>query len=176
MKVHPDLIEKVRQGWVAERHSKDPTVLRGTVRVDISHEDHLTFEARTGREFTLKADEPVERGGLNLGPAPLEYFLVGAGSCLLMQYARLAIFKNIAVNSISLVAVGHIDRNLGGGFTDLLYEVRVTSSETKDKILRLARDAENYCYAHNTLKKAVDMTTRLYINNELAATLRPAGI
>ncbi|MFQ5852524.1 MAG: hypothetical protein ACE5JU_18335 [Candidatus Binatia bacterium] len=32
----------------------------------------------TVRGFRLESDEPEARGGTNLGPAPLSYFLIGA--------------------------------------------------------------------------------------------------
>ena len=32
----------------------------------------------TVRGFRLESDEPEERGGTNLAPAPLSYFLIGA--------------------------------------------------------------------------------------------------
>jgi len=32
----------------------------------------------TVRGFCLESDEPEERGGTNLAPAPLSYFLIGA--------------------------------------------------------------------------------------------------
>ena len=43
-----------------------------------------------------------------------------------------------------------------------------------EELLELAIMAEGYCYIHNTLSKAVLMTTELYLNGEHVAT-RAAG-
>lgn len=42
---------------------------------NISENVHLEGNARG---FRFESDEPAERGGTNLGPAPLSFFLIGA--------------------------------------------------------------------------------------------------
>lgn len=173
MKVDPDLKPVVKRYHSSRLSSKDNSFLRGTHRVDVEHLEHLTCEIRTRggpRQYTLVSDEPRDRGGLEKGAAPLQYFLAGAGSCLLTHYARLAIVQDIALDALALSSVGHIDRSLDGAFTDIIFEVRIVSKEPNDRIVGLASEAEKHCFVSNTLKMAIPMTTKIYKNDVLLRT------
>jgi len=150
---------------VRKRHeANDEEFLFGSERVDLMRLDHLTMEARK-RDFTFLVDEPEERGGTDKGPNPLAYFLAGAASCLMNQYSTDAVYRGVTLDSFEVVARGHFDRRLGGAFTDIIYDLRISSASPEEKILSLAKEAEEMCYAHNTLKKAgVKMTTNIYLN------------
>lgn len=173
MKVNSDLKPVVKQYHSSRLSSKDDSFLRGTHRVDVENVEHLTCEIKTRggpRQYTLVSDEPRERGGLEKGAAPLQYFLAGAGSCLLTHYARLAITQDIALDALALSVIGHIDRSLEGAFTDVIFEVRIDSKEPSDRIAELALEAEKHCFVSNTLKKAMPMTTKVYKNDALLRT------
>ncbi len=140
--------------------------LFGAERVDLRRVEHLKFEVRK-RHFTFFVDEPNERGGTDEAPNPLAYFIAGAASCLMNQYADLALARDIPVTGLELTARGHFDRRIGGAFEEVIYDVRLDSSATKEIILGLAKEAERMCFAHNTLKKAgVKMVTNLFLNRE----------
>lgn len=53
--------------------AKQPTVTTRAV-ARIVRDVHL--EGRMGK-FTVESDEPLARGGTDLGPSPLQYFMVG---------------------------------------------------------------------------------------------------
>ncbi len=152
---------------VRKRHeADDEEFLFGAERVDLKHLDHLTMEARK-RNFTFLVDEPAERGGTDKGPNPLAYFLAGAASCLMNQYATDAVYRDIKIDRFEITARGHFDRRMGGAFSDMVYDVRISSAATREQILSLAREAEEMCYAHNTLKKAgVKMISNIFLNGE----------
>jgi len=125
----------------------------------------LRFQALLGGfEFTI--DEPPERGGTDKGLPPLSYFVAGAVSCLLTQYAKLAIARDVPLKSMKAVARGHFDRRLGGEFSDMIYEIAIESPADEETIKAIAREAEIMCYAHNTLKKSVRMRTDLLLNGK----------
>jgi uncharacterized OsmC-like protein len=107
-----------------------------------------------------------ERGGTDAGPLPLSYFVAGAASCLMTQYAKLAIAKNVPLTSLRAVARGHFDRRVGGAFKDIIYEIAIETPASADAIHEIAREAELMCYAHNTLKNSVHMETNLTLNGE----------
>jgi uncharacterized OsmC-like protein len=118
------------------------------------------------RHFSFTIDERRERGGTDAGLPPLAYFLAGAASCLMTQYAKLAIAKNVTLVSIRAVARGHFDRRMGGAFQDIIYEIAIESSAAEDAIREIARKAEMMCHAHNTLKGSVQMKTDLTLNGK----------
>ncbi len=160
------LVQTIKDHVRKRREADDEEFLFGAERVDLKHLDHLTMEARK-RHFSFLVDEPAERGGTDRGPNPLAHFLAGAASCLMNQYATDAVYRDIRLDRLEITARGHFDRRMGGAFSDMIYDIRISSTATRDQILSLAREAEEMCYAHNTLKKAgVKMTSNLYLNGE----------
>ncbi len=111
-------------------------------------------------------DEPPERGGTDKGLPPLSYFIAGAVSCLLTQYAKLAIAKDVPLKSMKAVARGHFDRRVGGAFSDMIYAISIESPADEETIKAIAREAEIMCYAHNTLRKSVRMRTGVVLNGK----------
>ena len=160
-------LEATIKEHVRKRHEADDEgFLFGSERVDLRRESHLKLEARK-RKFRFIVDEPPERGGTDEGPNPLAYFIAGAASCLINQYLTDAIYRGVKLEDVELTARGHFDRRLGGAFTEIIYDLKLTSPSPKGAILRLSKEAEEMCYAHNTLKKAgVKMTTNIFLNGK----------
>jgi uncharacterized OsmC-like protein len=160
-------LESTIKEHVRKRHeADDKEFLFGSERVDLRRVDHLTLEVRK-RDFAFTVDEPPERGGLDKGPNPLAYFMAGAAACLMNQYLTDAIYRGVKLDDIALVARGHFDRRMGGAFTEMVYDIKLSSPSPKDQVSSLAKEAEEMCYAHNTLKKAgVKMTTNIFLNGK----------
>jgi putative redox protein len=160
------LVRIVKEHIRKRSEASDEKFLFGAERVDLRRLEHLKFEVRKGG-FKFLVDEPEERGGTDQGPNPLAYFIAGAASCLLTQYATLAIAKDIDLTGLELSARGHFDRRMSGAFEEVIYDVRLNSGASAQAILDLAREAERMCYAHNTLKRAgVKMATNLSLNGK----------
>ncbi len=152
---------------VKKRHqADDKEFLFGAERVDIKRLSHLKLEARK-RDFTFVVDEPAERGGTDEGPNPLAYFIAGAASCLVNQFLTDAVYRGVELSGVEMTARGHFDRRMGGAFEEIVYDLKLTSSSPKEAVLSLAKEAEEMCYAHQTLKKAgVRMKTNISLNGE----------
>lgn len=161
MKKYPELTKKVAEENVERRNLREIKI--GTQRVDLQLDEHLRFQV-IGGSFNFTIDEPVERGGTNAGLPPLAHFLAGAASCLLTQYAKLALEKGVQIESMKAIARGHFDRRIGGAFKDVIYDVDIRSPATPESIVSLAHEAESMCYVHNTLKRTVQMQTNLTLN------------
>ena len=162
MKVNPAIIPLVKEG-IEKRRLSDTEYVHGAEMVEIVHVEDLRFEARK-KEFRFTVDEPLERGGADQGPNPLAYFLAGAAGCLSMQYARLIIAEDLKVDDFHIVARARFDRRVGGYFHEVDYDITIAGTEPRERMEKLARDAEEFCYAHNTLKRAgVKLTTRISI-------------
>jgi len=162
-----DALARVIKEHIRKRNeAKDEEFLFGSERIDLRRVSHLRFEARK-RNFKFLIDEPAERGGTDRAPNPLAYFVAGAASCLLNQYATLAIARDIELDEMQLTARGHFDRRIGGVFQEVIYDLKLQSTARPESILALSEEAERMCYAHNTLKKAgVKMATNLYLNGK----------
>jgi putative redox protein len=160
------LTETIREHVRKRFEATDKEFLFGAERVDVKRVSHLEFEARK-RDFTFTIDEPPERGGTDEGPNPLAYFVAGAASCLLNQYAVLAIARGINLDDLAVTARAHFNRVIGGSFEEVIYDLSISSDSSREKILELSKEAERMCYAHNTLMKAgVKMSTNLVLNGK----------
>lgn len=140
----------------------------GTVRVDIARQDKKTFEATYKTEektFQLMIDEPEIRGGKGMGPTPLGYFVTGAASCLMMQYANVLKEKPMPVESIKMLARAHNDRE-ARVFTDMIYQVDLTGSISEADAETLAKAASARCFVENTIAKSLPITTEVSLNGK----------
>jgi len=166
MATDDELIARIKD-HVRKRHeANDDKFLFGSERVDLRRINHLSLEARK-RDFRFIVDEPEERGGKDTGPNPLAYFVAGAASCLVNQFLTDSIYRGVKLEDVEISARGHFDRRLGGAFTEIIYDIRLTSPSSREAIASLAEEAENMCYAHQTLKKAgVKMTTNIFLNGK----------
>jgi len=166
LKQDEQLIGNIKEHVRKRFEASDKEFLFVAERVDIRGVKHLKFEARK-RPFRFTIDEPPERGGTDEGPNLLAYFIAGAASCLMNQYAVLAIARDVPIDDLAVTARGHFDRVLGGSFKEIIYDLRISSEASRETILDLSREAERMCYAHNTLSKAgVKMVTYLFLNEK----------
>jgi len=163
LKIYSKLAAVVKEEDSERRNLSEAKI--GTQRIDVELVEQLRFTASSGR-FSFAIDEPPERGGTDTGLPPLAYFVAGAASCLMTQYAKLAIAKEVQLSSMKAVARGHFDRRIGGAFTDIIYEIAIESAADEDAIKAIAREAELMCYAHNTLKNVVRIYTHLTLNGK----------
>ncbi len=162
MKTIPELSEAVLR--LEDQRSKLGRQI-GTVRIDLRNEEQMRHEAKA-HDFILMVDEPPERGGTNMGLHPLGYFVLGCASCFLTQLARTTIIRNYKIDTLEMTALAHYDRGELRRFTDIVYNVRLTGSETKEKAIRLLHEAEERCFVHQTLKFALPLTSNLSLNGE----------
>jgi hypothetical protein len=69
-------LEKMRRAYDESREQtkqKPVLIQRAVARID----ENLHMTGRIGR-FRIESDEPAERGGDDLAPAPLQYVVAGA--------------------------------------------------------------------------------------------------
>ena len=164
MNSYPDLVEIVRKENAERRALKDPKL--AAQRVDIDLNEQLRFTASFD-EFSFKIDEPTERGGTGAGPPPLAYFLAGAATCLMTQIQKVALERNVVIDSMKTIARGHFDRRLNGAFSEIIYDIELQCRATSQVIKEIVENAEAMCHAHNTLKESVHMRTDLKLNGEV---------
>lgn len=166
----PEQVEIIRKGVEAREASRDLDQVRGIDRVEIEVAEGLAYRARelNRPHAVMTVDEPPERGGTDLGSSPLGHFLTGAGSCLLNQFVRVATARGYDVRFVRARLRGTFQRQLGGGFEHLLSEVYAEGSLSAEEAGELTASAEALCYVHNTLSRAIRMTTVLYLDGDEA--------
>lgn len=166
MRTRPELVEIAVNHLLTGRSGSI-----GTIRIDAAQMEQLRYEVtpHPHAHHRLIVDEPRERGGTDAGPSPLQVFLAGALTCLLNQIIKLLLARALAIETVSGILRGRVHHRVGGGFTDLVYDVHLTGEASDEALTTLAADAEQYCYVHNTLRNAVPLTVRLHLNGRQVA-------
>lgn len=120
------------------------------------------------REHVLRADEPVEAGGSDIGPNPYEYLLAALGSCTsitLVLYARrkqIPLEKvTVALEDSRLHAQDCADCESKEGFvTEIRRDIHLEgplSDEQRSRLLEIAAR----CPVHRTLTGEIQIRDRL---------------
>jgi uncharacterized OsmC-like protein len=126
-----------------------------TITIELRKEDNfLSTASRPGTDLKWYADESKEKGGTSKGPSPLSYFLSSMGFCQFVHYAEHAMVDGIKLESLEMKIDGTIVAQRPRRFTEVTYEVRISSPESEETIRRLAKKAADDCYVTNTLKRS----------------------
>ncbi|MDH2900630.1 MAG: OsmC family protein [archaeon] len=164
MKIDDDVAEKTKRQMQYVMAHVDSLPPR-TITVHLQKFDNfLTSAQREGSDLEWYADEAKERGGSERGPSPLSYFLSSLGFCQFVHYVEHSSLEGIKFDSLEMKVDGKIIMQKPRRFTDVSYEVKITSSETDDNIKKLAREAAEDCYVTNTLKRSCNVSGLVYHN------------
>jgi putative redox protein len=102
------------------------------------------------RGFEIVADEPLDEGGTDTGPAPTELFLASLASCFTMAVAHAARKRGIELADLTVRTTGHYQ---GLSFDEI--RVEIISSHPREELQRLIERAIPWCYVSNTLNNEV---------------------
>lgn len=73
--------------------------------------------------------------------------------------------RDLKIGTLEMTARGHVDlAKVGGHMTDVIYDVRLTGSENKEKLVEVLHEAEGMCFVHQTLKRAIPITANISLN------------
>ena len=143
---------------VAANGALAKAVFRATT---ISEADALSTESQI-RSFTVRLDEPLELGGTDTGPNPVEALLAALGSCQAIVYRAYASVLGLRLDRVEVEAKGHLDvRGLldaapvAAGFERVTFTTRVASPEPPEKLRELSRIVEAHCPVLDTLRTPV---------------------
>ncbi len=147
------------------RHEKELQPRTITIQLQ-KNDDYLSTALRATSELVWVSDEPKQRGGQEKGPSPLSYFLSSMGFCQFVHYAEHCMAENIRLDSLEMRIDGQISLQRPRRFTEVTYEVKITSEESDEIVKKLARAAAEDCYVTNTLSTACKVTGVIIHNNQ----------
>lgn len=167
-------MEKGRQVYeqTVARFASNPASGKTTIRAVATLLEDMHIEARVGK-FHLESDEPAVRGGTDLGPTPLQYFVAGAAFCLITQIARFAPLYAVPLEDVQAdvraefnAANKFVKEDSSGAFEQVTYALTVRSSASPEQVRLLIEHAERACHAAQSLRQPVSVSLEVQLNGQ----------
>ncbi len=167
-------LEKGRQIYeeTRVRLASNPASGKTTIRAVVKLLEDMHIEGRVDK-FHLESDEPAVRGGTDLGPTPLQYFVAGAAFCLITQIARFAPLYDVPLYDVQadVRAEFNVADKFGvegpnGAFEQVTYTVEVRSSASPEQLRQLIEHAERACHAAQSLRQSVPVRVAVQLNGQ----------
>ena len=138
------------------------------------HDPHIVVNRAEGRQaggmatevavrgFTVRSDEPADRGGQDSGPTPLELLMGALCACTIVSTRRLAEKLRFTYSDLQTVAEGDLDPRGRKGEADVPVHhravrltVRIATDESDARMARLADLVGRYCPVDSVMRAAV---------------------
>lgn len=111
------------------------------------------------RNFDFISDEPIELGGTNEGPNPVEYVLGAFAACQEIVIKAYATVLDIDIKAVHVKVEGNLDLhgflNLSderAGFTSVSYKTTIETNETnEEKLKALEKFSVERCPVHDII-------------------------
>ena len=123
-----------------------------------STSDRFRHEIAIGDKFHLTADEPLEVGGDDTAPTPLDFVLAGLGSCKAITIKMYAERKGWELTKVKVDVTHQKVNKQYQIFASLYVEGNLTESQ-KQRLLEIA----NKCPVHKLIASEVEIETTLVI-------------
>lgn len=109
----------------------------------------------------LVADEPIEIGGEDAGPSPLEFLAAGLASCTAITLRMYAQRKSWPLENAEIVVSLHQEDNITK-FTQRIKLIGPLNSGERVRLLEIA----NRCPVHRILEGKIEITTSILSKEE----------
>lgn len=115
------------------------------------------------RNFNFISDEPIELGGTNEGPNPVEYVLGAFAACQEIVIKAYATVLDIDIKAVHVEVEGNLDlhgflnlSNERAGFTSVSFKTTIETNETNEKKLNaLEKFSVERCPVHDIISNPV---------------------
>ena len=169
---------KVAVGKIIDSANKDPEFGNFKYYVNTKWEGGTLCKNQIRRAHKLLVDEPPAFGGDDLSASPVELVLAALGSCQIIMFSALASTRGIELEECEVTLKAHLNvRGLLGikeekntvypGFSNISYETKIISSESKKMLRELVEDVEKQCPVMDMLTRSVSVEGTTLVNDEL---------
>jgi len=107
----------------------------------------------TDTEWTIKTDEPIEDGGSNSGPNPMQLFIASLAGCQNEQAQVVADELSLSITQIDIKAEIDLDLagfmgtsdNSNGSYKNVRLEAKVTGEATNEQVKIMGQKVDDRC-------------------------------
>jgi len=155
---------------LVETISKKPQVATSVFRAS-SFSETASFAVRSQiRGFSTVMDEPLELGGSDSGPNPVEMLLAALGGCQEIVYRAYAAVMGLKIERIEVHAKGYLDlrgllnlEDVPSGFSQVSFTTKIISDEPEEKIRELAEMVEKHCPVMDSLMREIPVAGKVEV-------------
>jgi len=171
-------IVKVAVGKIIDNANEDQEFGNFKYYVNTKWEGGTLCKNQIRRAHKLLVDEPPAFGGDDLSASPVELVLAALGSCQIIMFSALASTRGVELEELEVTLKAHLNvRGLLGikeeqkvvhpGFSNISYETKIVSSESKETLRELVEDVERQCPVMDMLTRSVSVEGSIQVNDEL---------
>ena len=140
------------------------------MKVIINYESNLNFIAKVRKFENIILDEPQSFKGDDLGPSPIEYFLIGVGGCLGSTFSYCLQKKKVSLLSLEIEVDGKIKHvppqmNLRLIGIEILFKYSIRNEGPKDMIDNCINEFKKFCPIYEPLINGIPINLN-FINIE----------
>jgi uncharacterized OsmC-like protein len=129
----------------------------------------LGADQRHRTQFTFEADHPELFAAEDNGATPVEFVLVGLGSCLTAGIAAVAQHRNIQLRSVTATIEGSmdlqgilgIDSDVRNGFDGIKVTFKVDADATPDEIRALVAQSQKRSAVYDIVTNPTNVTVEV---------------
>jgi len=144
---------------------------RGGTRSDAQVSSYSIGGQRVAKDFTIKADEPLELCGKNEFANPQEYLLAALNACMIVGYTALCALEGIELEELRIETEGDIDlRGFLGiapevvpGYEQLRYTVHIKGDATPEQFDKIHRTVMATSPNYFNVRNPIPLKSRLVV-------------
>ena len=155
----------------ANTHWAVTTHWRGGTRSDGQITRCVVGDQVVARDFTIKADEPLQLCGTNQFANPQEYLIAALNACMVVGYSASCAHEGIELTELRIETEGNIDlRGFLGldttvkpGYEELRYTVYIKGNATPEQFEKIHRNVMATSPNYSSINTAVALKSRLVV-------------
>ncbi len=126
--------------------------MSSTVTVKENGQGRYQQEIRAGKHQYL-ADEPVDMGGADAGPAPFDFIMSGLGACTSMTLRMYAERKELPLRQVT-VELSHHKVEIDGVKRDCIQRIITLDGDLSEEQRQRLLEIANKCPVHRALSQS----------------------
>ena len=132
------------------------------MKVTLEYLEQLHFSASTRQFKEIHIDEPESFHGTNLAPSPIEYFLIGTGSCIGATFIFSLKKYNIKIKNFKIIVDGTL-KHVGSSNRlrlikiDIEFLISLTEDVSNEDLELCYETFQEYCPISDSITKGIPL-------------------
>lgn len=139
------------------------------MKVSIKYSENLHFTASARHFDVIHLDEPESFHGTDIGPSPVEYFLIGIGGCLGSTFTYCLQKQNVEIDTLEVVVDGqlkHAGPKMSLKLVNIKAELLIAAKDGQpsEKIDQCIKTFRDYCIVSHSITQGIPIDVNISLN------------